>query len=222
VEARCVATPGRAQGTANIVNSQLALTLAGETVDVVNLPANPDPNTEVIVDLDAVANTVLDALREDLETTLEGQLSELGSTVVEPLQEQVVDNVIAQVAPQLQPLQDNVLRVVLNEQSGTEDSIEVTALHAEVLPAAEQLGAPAALGARLGTVSCGPTGAMAPAAPEAPSDTPDEELPAVPTAVASGVGGSGDDLGAGSVALAALVALAGTAGVVALRRSITE
>jgi len=81
-----------------------------------------------------------------------------------------------------------------------------------------------ALGARLGTVTCGPNGEMAPASPQEPGDTegPDEELPAVPTAVASGVGGSGEDLGYGAVALGALVALAGTAGVVALRRSITE
>jgi len=93
-----------------------------------------------------------------------------------------------------------------------------------VLPAAEQLGAPAALGARLGTVTCGPNGEMAPASPQEPGDTevPDQELPTVPTAVASGVDGSGDDLAYGSVALVALVALAGTAGIVALRRSITE
>lgn len=221
VEARCVAAPGRAQGTANIVNSQLTLTAGGESVDVVNLPASPEPNTEVPVELDSVADTVLDALRTDLETTLDGALSDLGGTVVAPVQEEIVDNVIGQIAPQLQPLQDNVLRIVLNEQSGGEDSVEVTALHAEVLPAAAQLGGPSLLDAKLGTVTCGPNGEMAPAAPQQPGDV-EQALPAVPTAVASGVDGSGDGVGYGAVALGALVALAGAAGVIGLRRSVTE
>jgi hypothetical protein len=223
LEARCVADPDGASGGANIANSQLALTLAGETVDVVDLPANPEPNTEIPVDLDAAATAVLAAVEEDLNDTFEGQLSDL-TGLTDAVQEQVVDNILAQIAPQLQPLQDNVLRVVLNEQSRDGGSIEVTALHAEVLPAAQQLGAESLLETRLGTVTCGPNDVLAPASSggEGPgaADEPEQDLPDVPTAVASGVDGGGPT--GGTVALTALAALGGALGLVGLRRSVTR
>jgi hypothetical protein len=222
VQARCLATPGRAEGYANIIDSRLTATVAGEEVVLADLPAEPAPNTDLLVNLDEVAGTVLAALRTDLENSLDEQLSDL-TVVTDQVQEQVVENVLGQIAPQLQPLSDNVLRITLNEQSADEDSIEVTALHAEVLPAAEQLGSPVLLDARIGNVTCGPNGTMTvgtdnTATPEAGQ----EDLPEVPTVVASGVEGSGDGLGYGSVALASLVALAGAAGVIGLRRSITQ
>lgn len=226
VQARCAATPDDARGWANIIDSRLALTLAGEQVDAVDLPAEPAPNTDVLVDLDQVLDTVLGAVRTDLENTLDGQLDAVGEQVLAPVKEQIVDNVVGQIAPQLAPLRDNVLRVTLNEQSSSGKSVEVTALHAEVLPAAQQMGGASLVDARIANVTCGPNATMAPVSTDGPATpaTGPEDLPAVPTAISAGVPGTGtgDGGGYGPAALASLAVLAGTAGLVGLRRSLTE
>lgn len=170
VEGRCTAEPGRAEGAARIVDGRLRLTAGGEDMGVVDLPVNPPANTRVLTDLDVVLTTVLDALRTDLENTLDGALKDLGQ-VTEALKQQVVDTVIAQVAPQLAPLEDNVLEVVLNEQDATADSVEVTALSARVLPAAQDFAGDALVSLDLGRVSCGPNARMADAGDNPGDDT---------------------------------------------------
>jgi hypothetical protein len=160
---------------------------------VVDLPVHPAPNTEVLVNLDSVATSVLEGLRSQLTNTLDGQAAPLGAAI-DPVQQQIVDGVLAQVGPQLAPLSDNVLKVVLNKQVRTPDRIDVTALSIELLPAArEQLDAPL-VAAEVGHVGCGPNSrvaavaeAAAPLAPAAPR--PPAKLPRVPSVVASGVAG---------------------------------
>lgn len=187
VEASCTAGLDGVDGTANIVDSQIALSLGGTTVDVVNLPVNPPPNTEVLVDLDVVANTVLDAVREDLNTTLDGQAAPL-TAVIDPVQEQLVNNAITQIAPQLAPLQENVLRIVLNKQVRTENRIDVTAMTLDLLPAAaSQLDGASLVSAEIGHVSCGPSGQVLAEQAVAPKKEPKPRPPAVlPAAVAAG------------------------------------
>jgi hypothetical protein len=220
VEARCTATPGAADGTASIVDGRLTLSMAGTQVDVVNLPAAPPPNTELLVDLDTVATTVLAGVRENLNTALDGNLAPLNAAS-DPVQQEIVDGVLAQVAPQLAPLSDNVLRVVLNKQTRRAGSIQVTALSLEALPAADEAaGFP--LGAvEIGRVSCGPNGeaveAATPARVQKPRPRP--QLPKMPTVVASGVAGDEqawyDDL----IAPVGLVVLATTVGLLGYRRA---
>lgn len=211
VEARCTAGRDGLAGTANIVDSQLALSLGGTTVDVVNLPANPPPNTEVLVDLDVVANTVLDAIRTDLNTTLDGQLAPLNAAI-DPVQEQIVNNAITQVAPQLAPLSDNVLRIVLNKQAASEDRIEVTAMTLDLLPAAAaQLDGASLASVQIGQVGCGPNGKVLAEQQVAPKNEPKPRPPAaLPIQVAAGVEADPwyDDL----LVPGALVLMAATAG----------
>lgn len=188
VEASCTAGPDGVTGTATIVDSKITLATSGTELVLADLPANPPPNTEVFVNLDVVAGTVLDAVRTNLDTALDGSLAPLDA-VIDPVQEQVVDNALAQVAPQLAPLSENVLRIVLNKQTRTADSIEVTALTLELLPAAaEQLDGASAVTAELGHVTCGPNRQVVAENDVAPEK---EALPrppaALPVAVASGV-----------------------------------
>lgn len=185
VEARCVTGAGGPQGMATIADGQLTLSVGGQRVELVDLPVHPAPNTDVLVDLDSVLTSVLSGLRTDLNHTLDGMAEPL-TAVIDPVQEQLVDTLVAQVAEQLAPLSDNLLRITLNEQRVGEDSIAVTALRLEVLPAAQQLGAENVLDARIGSVECGPLGAVRAAAQSAAPEAPDRDLPAVPTVVASG------------------------------------
>ena len=129
VQSRCVADPNSASGTANIADSKLALDIAGNSIDIVNFPANPNPNTKVVTDLDEVLDAILDATRVDINTTLDGLLAPL-QAVIDPVQEQLVDNLIAQIADELGPLEDNILDGTLNKQTTSEGGkkIEVTAL----------------------------------------------------------------------------------------------
>lgn len=216
VEATCTAGPDGVDGTANIVDSTIGLTLAGTAVDVVNLPVNPPPNTEVLVDLDVVATTVLEAVREDINTTFDGNLAPL-SAVIDPVQDEVVDNALAQIAPQLGPLQENVLRIVLNKQVRTDDSIEVTAMTIELLPAAaEQFDGNAAVTAEIGKVTCGPNGEVLAEEEVAPKKVPKPRPPAVlPLVVASGV--PAEPWYDGLLGPGALVLLAAVTGLLGIR-----
>lgn len=223
VEARCVAGPGELGGRANIVDSRLTATIAGQTVVLAHLPAYPPPNTRVVTDLDVVLHTILDAVEADLRDSLRGELAP-GIQLTDALRTQVVDTLVRQVADQLQPLEDNVVEIVLNEQQRSADRIRVTAISLDVLPAAKQFAGFPLVSADVAEVTCGPNGrhvapktAAAPPAPAAPGGA------ALPTAVASGVAGGsgwGDDWG--SVALAGLLLTAVSGGVIGYRRSLSR
>lgn len=226
VQARCTAAPGTAQGTATLVDSQLTADVNGTEVVLLDFPANPAPNTEVVTDLDEVVNLLLEGLRTDLNNSLDGIAAPLGAAI-DPIQENLVNTVVAQVADQLQPLEDNVLRATLNKQTTTgTGQIEVTALDLAVLPAAagSPLGAPL-VEAAIANVTCGPNARVTPGDPVDPTDptTPGggdgpgdgPGLPDVPTVIDAGAsvdGGLSADtalLGAGALALAGAAGLAG-------------
>lgn len=190
VEGRCTAGPGRASGTANIVDSQLTLTIADQELVLADLPAHPAPNTEVPVELDQATAVILGAVEQQLESMLAapgvtGPLAPLAA-LPQALQDQVITALVEATRAQLlQPLQDNVLKLVLNKQSRTgPDHIKLTALDLELVPAAkEQLGASLAQ-VQLGNVACGPNRAAAPEAGPAPKPS------GLPTAVSAGYDGS--------------------------------
>lgn len=224
VTAQCVAGPGTASGSATIADGQLSVTLP--TLDplvLLDLPVNPAPNTHLVTDLDVVVNAVLDGVAQELTSVLNGQLDALLGPVVAlipTIKADIVDAIIAPLADALAPLEDAVLDVTLNEQSKTADTINITALHLELLPAAADfIGAPA-VDLKLGTVSCGPNGRFA--TPPTPTDDPENpENPEVPTVVDSGVGGNSSTTTI-LAATAALMALAGTAGLIGYRRSLVK
>lgn len=209
VEERCVADPAGAAAEATLVDGTLSLTIADQTVELLDLPTHPEPNTKVVTDLDTVLNLVVDAVEANLRTTLEGALADVG-TLTDELQAQVVDTVVAELSTNLGPVEENLLDVTLNAQSApAPGAIEATALDVQVLPAAAELTDSSLVALQLGNVMCGPNGVVEPVAePEA--------LPEVPTVVDAGVGGDPGD-GSASAAAGALL-LAGIAGLVGYRR----
>lgn len=188
VEGRCTAGPGQASGAANIVDSRLTLTIADQELVLADLPAHPAPNTVVPVDLDKATAVILGAVETQLTRMFsDARSSEPGpfaplAAVPEALQDQVITALVDATRDQLlQPLQDNVLELVLNRQDRTgADHIKVGAFDLQLLPAArEQLGASLAR-VQLGNVACGPNRRPAPQAAPAPRPQ------ALPTAVSAG------------------------------------
>ena len=208
VESRCTSTADGAGGTTTIVDGRIGAGFGGQNVDLLDFPVHPAPNTRLVTDLDKVVGLFLDAVRHDLNNTLDGQAAPLAAAI-DPIQEQIVDAAIGQIAPQLKPLEENVLSATLNAQTRpTVDSIRVTAIHLEVLPAASaQLGAPLAQ-ADLANVTCGPNGQVT---------RTSQPLPAVPTVIDSGTEGGSGWVGDYALVAGALV-LAGAGGLIAYRR----
>ena len=199
VEATCLADTSVAAGAARLTDVSVVATLdqLGEIV-LLTLPTAPQPDTDLLVDLDEVATLLLDAIATDLETSLAGLAADL-TVLTTAVQQQVVDTVLAEVAPQLAPLSENLLRVTLNRQSAPADgALEVTALAAEVLPVAATLGGFRTLAdVAIGSVGCGPNlRAAAPTGGEDGGDPPAEDGgdppgspaagPDVPTSVSAG------------------------------------
>lgn len=222
VQSRCTSGPGTAQGSASIVGARAYAQFQGEQVELVRLPVNPAPNTKVVTDLGAVADTVRTALIAQFRTGLEGGLAPLEEAVRNAAINAAIDAALPQISEQLAPLQQDLLDVTLNKQvrQGA-DQITVTALDAQVLPvAAEQLDA-SAVSLQIGESACGPSGQVTTAQPTpTPDPTPDpqprpEPAPRTPTVVPAGVATAPDTglSGTGVAALAGLVALALAAGV---------
>lgn len=220
VSAHCTAVPGSATGSANIVNSKLTLNLAGTNVDLLNLPANPPPNTHLLTKLDVVVNTILDGIKTDLNTTLNGLAAPLVA-IIAPIQTQVVNALIAPIAQALAPLEQNVLDVTLNKQSSTGDSIDVTALDLKLLPVLTQFGVGGLAHIQIGHVTCGPNTKVTVTPPSTTPTGGTPSSPNVPTVVDSGVAGHSNDTARTVLAAtAALMLLAGSAGLIGYRRSL--
>lgn len=233
IEGSCFADPDAATGDTRLVDTSggsaatpIAVTLPGvaNPITVANLPANPPPNTPVVVGLSTVTQTLIDALTVELQTALNGALGPLAG-VLGPLLQQVQDAAIVPLVdalqPLLQPLQDNVLNITLNKQVPGDNgrSITVTALDLQVLPAVAQFAGGALVGGEIGKVSCGPNTRATTANPT-PTDNP---TPDVPTVVDSGVRGPADNTARNVlVATGALMALAGTAGLIGYRRMLVK
>ncbi|ANH37892.1 hypothetical protein I601_1456 [Nocardioides dokdonensis FR1436] len=220
IQSQCTAGPGTSAGDAQIVDAAAYVEVGGTRVDLVALPVNPAPNTKVVTDLGVVVQEVLDAVRTELETAIDGALGPL-TAVVDGAE--VLAEALGQVGEQLAPLEDNVLDITLNKQTQiAKDEIEVTALDLAVLPAAQEFDVEL-LSAAIGTSHCGPTGKVGTPDPE-PTPDPTKPPAPVPTSVPAGVetaAAPGDGMGlAGNLSLGALLALAGAAGVASWRRSL--
>lgn len=190
VQSRCTATASSATGVSSLAGAGVYAEVMGRRVDLLALPADPQPNTHVATGLDQVSALVRDTLRTQLTQALDGALGPLAVAVDRAA---VVDNVLANVSAQLGPLEENLLSATLNRQtsSGPGD-IAVEALDLQVLPAAARLGVEA-LRVQLGRSTCS-AGTAAPvvvasAPAEAPKKTrtPSRGLPSVPTAVPAGL-----------------------------------
>ena len=167
IEAVCQATPSAATGATHLVDTQggskptpISATIAGKTLVLAQLPANPPVDTHVLVNLNTVTQTVIDAVKVELNNAVGGALAPLNlGGVLQQVQDAIVNQLVAQLQPLLQPLQANVLDILLNHQISSDagKKIDVTALDLQVLPAAAKFtGGNSLISGQLGQVSCGP------------------------------------------------------------------
>jgi hypothetical protein len=198
VQSSCTASASGTRGSANIADARVYVQGPPPIGRIVlaELPVDPAPNTHVVTDLSAVVEAIQKAVDTQIARALGGSTGTLGPLLqplgltLDQLVDAVQENVTDTLGPQLAPLQENVLDIVLNKQSTpSAGAIEVTALRASVLPAARQFLDADLASLTIGHVVCGPSRAMA---PSAPVTTPAVERPApqtrdaVPTAVKSG------------------------------------
>lgn len=216
LEATCAATPARATGAAHLVDTRggsattpITATIGGQTVTLVDLPANPPANTHLLVNLDTVTQSLIDAVTVQLNNTLAGPttgsplaaLATALGTGLQTLQDDLVTQLVKQLQPALQPLQQNVLDVTLNKQVVSDGGrkIDVTALDLQVLPAASAFTGSSLISGQLGEVTCGPNAGDETATPQGNanpvpnSNNANTANPAtganVPTAVDAGLAG---------------------------------
>jgi hypothetical protein len=234
IEGSCYADPDAAVGDTRLVDSSggsdatpISVSLPGvaEPIVLLNLPANPPPNTHVLVNLDTVTQTLIDALTVQLNTMVQGALVPLAGPLVgllQQVQDQVVVVLVDALQPLLQPLQENVLDILLNKQvvGDAGRSIEVTALEIDVLPALAQFAGGSLVGGEIGKVSCGPNTRVTVDEPD-PDPTPTDGTEP-PTVVDSGARGDGNTARTVLTATAALTLLAGTAGLIGYRRMLIK
>ncbi len=191
VQSQCTATTTGAEGDSQLTDASLFVQFPAPVgrLDLVEFPTNPPPNTKVLTDLDVVLETISEGLETQLDTALGGVLAPLGAGAG-----QIIDvlnaNIIASVADQLGPLEDNILDVTLNKQTRGDRSIEVTALDLSLLPAAADFGVDL-VGLEIGRSSCGTNSRFAPptdppTTPDTPSTPGDPGSPDVPTSVPAG------------------------------------
>jgi hypothetical protein len=237
IESACQATPDAALGDAQILDTAgrhtmpISVTIPDgkggtQTLALVTLDVNVEPKpggTDLLVNLDEVTQAVINAITEELQTAVGGQIAKLGDAVklvLQSVQDKIVAELVKQLKPALQQLSDNVLKVTINNRiyGDSGRSVDVTALDVQVLPAAKQFAGAALVDGTIGHVTCGPNSRVAPASPVVHAP-----LPHVPTVIDSGVAGHADHpprnvLGA----TAALMLLAGTAGLVGYRRMLDK
>lgn len=232
IQASCQADPDAATGDTRLVDSSggsnatpISITLPGvaEPIVLLNLPANPPKDTNVLVNLDTVTQTLIDALKVELNTAVQGALQPLGlGVLLQTVQDQVVTVLVDNLQPLLTALNDNLLSIVLNHQVSSEGGkkIEVTALSLDVLPAAAQFTGSSLISGEIGKVTCGPNTRTVVTPTPSPTPTDDSKPP---TVVDSGVRGQADHTARDVLAAtAALMLLAGTAGLIGYRRMLTK
>ena len=218
VQSTCEADARRAVGDATLADASVYLQLPGRRVDLIRLPVNPPPNTQLLTDLNVVVDTFNAALQEQLSTGLDGALGDLGAPA-DDLFTAINANIVKALAPQLAPLQKNVLDVTLNKQVTRDRYIAVTALDLKALPAASAAAGTDLLSTKIGAVTCATADAAAP--PVAPPVAP-PAAPEVPTSVPAGLADAPAEDGVpAEVALAGLALVAGAVGVGAYRRRLS-
>jgi hypothetical protein len=227
ISAVCQANPDLATGDATLADSTIDLTLpeGQEPVNLVTLPVNPAENQKVVGDTVGSTTLITTALSTYLKNFLQGQVAGLAA-LPDAVQQQILDVLL----PQLKPLTDAIAQylaeITLRETTHGDNgrSIDVTALHAEVLPAVKEQVGEALVDGRIGRVTCGPNARIAPSGEAGSPNQPGTgNLPDIPTVVDSGMAGHADHTATYVLgATAALLLLAGTAGLAGYRRMLTK
>lgn len=225
IAATCSATPTAATGTANLAASGISATIGGQTLHLLTLPSQPAPNTPIVTNLAGVSQIIVNDVKAELNGLASGPLAPLSGvtlpvgTTLQTIQDQVIAQVVAQLKPLTDALNQYVLSGTLNKQvvSSGGRAIQVTALDLQVLPAAKQFTGSSLVSGQIGQVSCGPNtlaSVITPTPTPTPTKTPTGH---VPTGIDSGLAG-GNNTGAIIAAMSVLLAASGAAGTAAYRR----
>lgn len=186
IQGRCVVDDGGARGSSTLTNAKIVLSAGGQEIPIVNLPTNPAPNTHVVTDLSAVVELVVNAVKTSLTGTLGPQSGALGDAL-DQISTQITTAIRTQLEDNLQPVEDNLIKIVLNEQTRpTADSIKVRALRAEIgtaAPLREQVGA-SLVDLQIGTAACAPVARTAAVSPPQAAAPP--KASGLPKAVSAG------------------------------------
>ncbi|MFT4264704.1 MAG: hypothetical protein QM572_15060 [Nocardioides sp.] len=235
IEGDCQATPTSATGSAVIAGLGLSIALP-DPIGTITVPIDlgTAPNTKVLTGLDGVVDAINTALKNTLSDTLTGSTDPLVTAALAALSPvtggvtQTIDllntNLIAAIAPQLAPLEENILDGTINKQTyPAANAIDVTALDVQVLPAASAFTGASLASVSIGNVTCGPNGRVATTTTTTDDDdtTTTTTSTSTPTSVTSGLGSLEDAPSGWSLAgLGGLVVAGLTAGVVGFRRSL--
>lgn len=238
IQSRCSATPTALAGDSEVTDATLDVTVGDESFNLLTLPTVTEPNQKVVSEPSAIVEDVNNALRAQFDTALRGELEDIGNPLTDQVIEPVNNQLIAQLDGQLQPLEDNLLDITLNKQDRTDNEITVTALDAQVVPAAQEAEGFSLAELQIGESRCFATRAQAPQPPDNPAPAPDgpsgpggpgipqdpftPDDSGVPTSVPSGetLGEDAGLLAAG--ALGGLLVLSGAAGVATYRRALRD
>ena len=203
VQSNCVADKDSASGDSTLADAGIYVSGFGQDVQIAEIPVKPGVNQKVVTDLSGVSASILDSVETNLKQSMDGAAAPLAD-LSDQLQAQVLDQALSQISEQLVPLEENVLDITLNQQRTAPGEITVTALHAKVLPAAEQFVGASLVDLSIGTSHCGPNSPVAKANPRVPAKNPPADVPTVVTAGME----SYDDGSAGRTALVTLLLLA--------------
>ena len=206
VQSSCTADGSRATGSTSIANGALVVNLGFGAPKLLDLDAEPDPNTRLLSDLGPLVDVMQQAISDQID-------SNLAPLSLDPNdQTNLIIGVLEQLEPAFNALEENVVEVILNQQEKSQGGrrIDVTGLSVRLLPAAEAAGAPTPLAqAEIANVGCGPLAAAA-------TDSGGNPVPTTVNAGADQAPGSSGDHSAVAALLASLLALAGAAGLLRL------
>lgn len=180
VQGFCTSTTDSASGRSELTGVDLTATVGGQTLNLLNLPAAPAPNTPI--NLGTISDAVAGAVAAELSTAIQGQLAQLGVLATQA-QQQIKTNLLTKIDTNLAPL-DQLISGTLNAQTRRgKNFIDVQALRLVIGKGGAALGQqPITLG--VGHVTCGPAQRTLPGQ--------------VPNKVNSGLGqaqaGNGDDV----------------------------
>lgn len=174
ISGRCAADPARAVGSAEILNGDSASTQPAvfavtiptatggvQTLPIVELPANPAPNTHVVSNFDSIATALTDAVTAELNAVVGSQLTTLGvpnvAGLADTIRTSVVSGLLSTLSPVTKQLKLNLVDVILNKQTVSAGGrrIDVSALDGLLVPLTASASDPSTVMLNIGHVTCG-------------------------------------------------------------------
>ncbi|WP_299058368.1 hypothetical protein [uncultured Nocardioides sp.] len=209
ITSECTAGPGEvATGDANLADVDVTLNFpeasGQDPIPLLELESDPAPNTKLVTQLDEVLDEIFMSLIGNLDR------DELGGLTgpLNEIREAIKDQILAQIAENAGPLEENLLDGTLNKQTRAPGEIEVTAIDLAVLPVLEGQAGFNAVDLRLARSQCGPGAALPPPSIDNPTDPTSPDVPRFVPAGAGGALGGSAAVGADASVPAALALLA--------------